>query len=100
MPHCCPQKQQWVFTKRSGGVEAFHPSGGSPFKCGPNSLTISVTGTGSFAMTIARSRGDVLHATTCLVRAPGSVCDTADKPADSARRSQADIRSLIDLPLS
>jgi hypothetical protein len=31
MPHCMPQKEQWVFTRRSGGrrVDFSHPPGGS-----------------------------------------------------------------------
>src|SRR6185369_3560684 len=38
MPHCCPQKQQWVFTNFSAGWmdSSCHPPGGTYCKCGPN----------------------------------------------------------------
>src|SRR6185369_12384126 len=47
---CWPQKQQCVFTSRSGSPIALQPPGGTWFTCGPNCSTSAETSAGSFAI--------------------------------------------------
>src|SRR5262245_53322259 len=48
MPHCWPQKQQWVLTRRSGS-SALEPSVRAD-RCGPNAFVIASSSTGNFAI--------------------------------------------------
>src|SRR5262245_16022165 len=43
MPHCWPQKQQWVLTSRSGGCvrSSPQPPGGVKARCGPKRSWVS-----------------------------------------------------------
>src|SRR6476661_1037663 len=66
MPHCCPQKQQWVLTIRSGSTSAFHPWAGIRFSVGPNWDTNSGIVTGGLAIYL---RLIVKQQRACLVRA-------------------------------
>src|SRR5579859_1650533 len=66
MPHCCPQKQQWVLTMRSGSTSAFHPCAGIRFSVGPNCDTNSGIVTGGLAIYLRRI---VKRQRACLVRA-------------------------------
>src|SRR6478736_5780540 len=66
MPHCCPQKQQWVLTIRSGSTSAFHPWAGIRFSVGPNWDTNSRIVTGGLAIYL---RLVVKQQRACLVRA-------------------------------
>src|SRR5262245_5830467 len=55
-PHCCPQKQQWVLTRRSGSVlvESRRPSIAE--RCGPNRSMMCSGSTGRVAMVLAVRR--------------------------------------------
>src|SRR6476646_11969057 len=66
MPHCCPPKQQWVLTIRSGSTSAFHPWAGIRFSVGPNCDTDSGIVTGGLAIYL---RLIVKRRRACLVRA-------------------------------
>src|SRR6476619_970599 len=66
MPHCCPQKQQWVLTIRSGSTSAFHPLAGIRFSVGPNWDTNLGIVTGGLAIYL---RLIVKQQRACLVRA-------------------------------
>src|SRR5579864_852779 len=66
MPHCCPQKQQWVLTIRSGSTSAFHPWAGIRFSVGPNWDTNSGIVTGGLAIYL---RLVVKQQRACVVRA-------------------------------
>src|SRR5580765_3978894 len=67
MPHCCPQKQQWVLTIRSGSTSAFHPWAGIRFSVGPNWDTNSGIVTGGLAIYLRLVVKQQQRA--CLVRA-------------------------------
>src|SRR5215468_7188010 len=51
MPHCCPQKQQCVFTSFSAGLRdsSDQPPGGVLERCGPNCSRSSSAEAGSLA---------------------------------------------------
>src|SRR5438552_11735407 len=51
MPHCWPQKQQWVFTRRSAGLRdsSCQPPGGIYAGCGPNCSVSTFSETGALA---------------------------------------------------
>jgi hypothetical protein len=50
MPHCCPQKQQCVFTRRSASPSGCQPSAGSDCSRGPKRATRFSIVSGSFAI--------------------------------------------------
>src|SRR5204863_7207934 len=54
MPHCCPQKQQWVLTSLSAGCRdsSRQPPGGTKFRCGPYRSISASTGMGGLAMCV------------------------------------------------
>src|SRR5690349_21550715 len=51
MPHCWPQKQQWVWTRRSGACvrSSPQPPGGVNDGCGPKRSTSAASGSGGLA---------------------------------------------------
>src|SRR6266536_6118593 len=49
MPHCWPQKQQWVLTSFSG-ASCCHPPGGTYWRCGPYRSASDSSDCGGLAM--------------------------------------------------
>src|SRR6186713_1076755 len=66
MPHCCPQKQQCVFTRRSGSTLVEARAAVVPDKWGPNRPMIARSSAGSVAirsaLPLTRKCGRCLHA--------------------------------------
>src|SRR5262245_4397721 len=50
MPHCCPQKQQCVLTRRSGSTEVESRTPVIDERCGPNRSMMCRSSTGSVAI--------------------------------------------------
>src|SRR5262249_8445326 len=50
MPHCCPQKQQCVFTSRSGSTAALTRCPPGYMRSGPNAVSSSCVSGGSAAI--------------------------------------------------
>src|SRR5262245_5912605 len=61
MPHCWPQKQQCVFTRRSGGWRVFssHPPGGASLRCGPQRAVRASMEAGSSAKALLLLHADL-----------------------------------------
>src|ERR1041384_3815958 len=95
MPHCWPQKQQWVSTIRSGSTSAFQPVAGIRFRVGPNWATNSGISTGGLAINSLELLRDVLsaypaHATSRPVQSPATYAGTPGTHPGSDRRLEAD----------
>src|SRR6185436_6336763 len=56
MPHCTPQKQQWVLTTLSASAAAPHPPAGVSLRWGPYSAISDSSVTGNLAMTLHHRR--------------------------------------------
>src|SRR5664280_3788960 len=91
MPHCCPQKQQWVFTSFSSAPVCSQPPEGTRFKVGPNCFTRSGRSVGSFA--ILRNLSFQLPSKGHPVSAQYSCDDIADKRPGNASRPPSDTES-------
>src|SRR4026208_486949 len=67
MPHCCPQKQQWVLTRRSGSTLVERRTPVIDDRCGPKRSIIrsGPTGTSATAGTLPPPR-----ASACRVPPP------------------------------
>src|SRR6187401_2908481 len=96
MPHCCPQKQQWVLTSFSGSP----PARTLAERCGPKRSVIARSSTGTWAMShsprralrqseerapAARTDALIVLATFDLV-AESQVALDGDEVADHRRR--------------
>src|SRR5512133_2738954 len=59
-PHCCPQKQQCVFTSLSGSTLVDRRWPAITDRCGPKRWIVSYGSTGSRAMSVLVPRGEPL----------------------------------------
>src|SRR5262245_57756304 len=80
-PHCCPQKQQWVFTRRSGSALVDNRAPAMPDRCGPKRWMIFSGSTGIVATVSSRGRRRALRQSV----APGASLRQAEQRPPAAR---------------
>src|SRR6476619_5438448 len=91
MPHCCPQKQQWVFTSRSGSTLVERRAPVIDERCGPKRSMMRLESTGTWATALP-------HLSRIQVPPPQRALRQSEKGAAAARTDLlvvAAVRQLV-----